>query len=153
FKSSSWNDRLNIFHNDIKQFKSDNKYNLIISNPPFYQKSLLSPYDDINEARHDISLRPVDLLICVKNLLASGYFAVLLPYYLTDKFIKLANQYKLFVTYLIKVNNTVESTYIRSMIIFSTTPETIIKKEIAIKSGKDYSEEFKSLLKDYYPAL
>jgi tRNA1Val (adenine37-N6)-methyltransferase len=154
FNSSPWQEKLHACLGDIRQFKTDNKYDLIICNPPFYQKSLRSPHNAINEARHNVSLQPIDLLNCVQSLLKlPGNFAVLLPYDLTEKFIELANQHRLFVNHLIMVNDTTESAYIRSMIIFSTTAKIFVTNKITIKNGNDYTEVFKSLLKDYYLAL
>lgn len=154
FNSSPWKERLHAYHGDIRQFKTDKKYDLIICNPPFHQQSLMSPHNNINEARHDVSLQLIDLVNCVQRLMkSSGNFAVLLPFYLTDKFISLASQHNLFVNHLIKVCNTADSPYIRSMIIFSTTVKDIITNDIAIKNGNAYTEMFKSFLKDYYLAL
>ena len=42
FLISKWSDRLNIFHTDAKDFVSEKKYDLIISNPPFYENELQS---------------------------------------------------------------------------------------------------------------
>lgn len=154
FNSSRWKERLNTYHEDIRQFKSAHKYDMVICNPPFYQRSLMSPHKNINEARHDVSLLPNDLLYCVQNLMTrAGYFAVLLPYYITDKFIRSANQHDLFLEYLIKVKNSADAAYIRSMAIFSRANKTVASNDIAIKNGNGYTEAFKVFLKDYYLAL
>ncbi|MEO6813719.1 MAG: methyltransferase [Ginsengibacter sp.] len=36
FISSKWQQQLNVYHSDIKEWKHDLKYDLIISNPPFF---------------------------------------------------------------------------------------------------------------------
>ena len=38
--ASPWAGRIKIIHRDAKGFTSQNKYNVIISNPPFYEKEL-----------------------------------------------------------------------------------------------------------------
>ncbi|MFA6259857.1 MAG: methyltransferase [Bacteroidia bacterium] len=58
FEQSSWSDRLNIFHGKIQDFKSTKKYDLIISNPPYYQKlhNISIPNKQRSLARHDQEL-------------------------------------------------------------------------------------------------
>lgn len=154
FISSPWKERLKIYHDDIRSFKNDNLYDLIICNPPFYQKSLLSLHNHINQARHDASLQPHDLIKCVRSFIkTNGNFAVLLPYHLTDQFITMADENNLYVNKLVTVSNFVNSKPIRTMLIFSAAKTDILKSSLAIKNGEEYSEQFKSLLKDYYLSL
>lgn len=79
--NSGWNDRINIICADAKTYAYDKQYDLIISNPPFFQNSLLGPNEERNKARHTQSLGYQELLnIFEKNLAANGYASVLLPY-------------------------------------------------------------------------
>ena len=56
------------------------KYDLIISNPPFFDKHLLSPREERNRALHTETLSLSDLALSVARLLAdTGRFFVLLP--------------------------------------------------------------------------
>ncbi len=154
FTSSTWKEKLNIYNDDIRSFKSDRLYDLIICNPPFYQKSLPSLHNNVNQARHDSSLQPYDLLQCVSSLMKpDGSFAVLLPYHLSDRFMIMANKNNLYATKLIAVSNSGESNFIRSMLIFSTTKTDTLKSSMAIKDGDSYSVPFKLLLNDYYLTL
>src|SRR5665213_2269699 len=47
FKRSPWADRLSIIHADIKSWRAQHQYDLIICNPPFYEDDLLP--DDIGK--------------------------------------------------------------------------------------------------------
>lgn len=55
---SPWRERINILEGDVRNYPFDKRYDLIITNPPFFSNSLLG--DDVNKnlARHLwISLR------------------------------------------------------------------------------------------------
>jgi tRNA1Val (adenine37-N6)-methyltransferase len=78
---SPWKDRINIIEADARNFDSTHKYDLIITNPPFFQNSLLGDNDAKNRARHTLSLTYNELLRCITaNLTDDGYASVLLPH-------------------------------------------------------------------------
>ena len=55
---SPWKNRINIFNNSFQAFaeKSSCKYDLIISNPPYFDNSLKSDCRTLTTARHTDSL-------------------------------------------------------------------------------------------------
>jgi tRNA1Val (adenine37-N6)-methyltransferase len=75
-----WKERLNVMEGDVRDYRSVNKYDLIISNPPFFNNSLLSDKANRNQARHTNSLSYVDLLSAIENNLGEdGHASILLP--------------------------------------------------------------------------
>jgi tRNA1Val (adenine37-N6)-methyltransferase len=59
---------------------SEQKYDMIITNPPFFIDSLRSPDARKNRARHTSSLRRRELIAGVKRLLSpDGIFLIILP--------------------------------------------------------------------------
>jgi len=79
--ASPWAERINLAQADIKAYEAEEKYDLIICNPPFFQNSLLGDDSKRNVARHTLALSYEDLLNSCKVLLATGGSAsVLLPY-------------------------------------------------------------------------
>jgi tRNA1Val (adenine37-N6)-methyltransferase len=77
---SPWHDRINIIAGDVRGYEATCKYDLIISNPPFFNSSLLGPDAKKNTARHTLSLTYTDLLKAIAaNLAKHGYVSVLLP--------------------------------------------------------------------------
>jgi len=61
-QASPWGDRLQVSHGDILSATLPAAYDLIISNPPFYEGDLTSPARHKNLAKHDAGLTLEGLL-------------------------------------------------------------------------------------------
>jgi tRNA1Val (adenine37-N6)-methyltransferase len=151
FNASPWNERLQVFHSDIKEWKAPCKYDLIISNTPFYENDLM-PEGKGSVSKHSSAMRLVDLLLKAKNLLnEDGNFALLLPWAGTKQFENAASAYSLFVKEKMEVKQTPSHNYFRTMLILQQKETTQSESELVIKNNENkYSTEFKDLLKDYY---
>ncbi len=152
FETSPWKERLQVIHTDITQYNPGKKYDLIISNPPFFEDDLKSPGQNKNAAKHDSTLTLQILLQKTKTLLEEdGMFAVLLPFHRTEYFISICKRAGLFCKQQTLVKQTPAHSYFRSMLLF-TCNETTAKETTIIIKEKDgsYSEDFTALLKDYY---
>jgi tRNA1Val (adenine37-N6)-methyltransferase len=152
-EASVWNNRLNVFLGDVKQFQFDKKYNLIISNPPFYEGDLKSDAANRNVAMHDDGLKLDELLEVVdKNLSDEGLFAVLLPWSRAGEFGLIAKKYQLFLDEQMIVSQTPKHSFFRVMFTFRKTVNPVLRaKHMFIKENDDkYSVSFINLLKDYY---
>lgn len=77
---SIWAERIKIFNTDYNTFEPGIKYDIIVSNPPFFRNSLKAPDKFRNQARHDGSLT-WEQLITKSSLLLSdkGHFSVIIP--------------------------------------------------------------------------
>lgn len=154
FSISKWNDRLNIFHTDAKDFGSQKKYDLIISNPPFYENELQSTEKNKNIAKHDEGLTLKDLIAIVKkNLSESGFFAILLPYHRIKYFEDLATENSLFLRQKLLIRQTPSHNFFRGILFFSNNKSNPQTNELTIKNNDSYTEDFTALLKDYYLKL
>jgi len=77
---SPWKDRVNIIQSDVVGYNFQHKYDMIITNPPFFNNSLLGPAEDRNRARHTTTLNYQQLLDVIKdNIADDGEAAILLP--------------------------------------------------------------------------
>jgi tRNA1Val (adenine37-N6)-methyltransferase len=152
FISSKWQQQLNVYHSDIKEWKHDLKYDLIISNPPFFENDLISEAKSKNVAKHHAGLSFNELIQSIKNnLTIDGNFAVLLPYHRIKYFIDVAIENNFYPEEEMLVKQTQKHNYFRGMLLFGTKKMIVNYNEIEIKNknGK-YSSQFQNLLKDYY---
>jgi tRNA1Val (adenine37-N6)-methyltransferase len=154
FKLSPWKDRLHIHHQPIQAF-GINTYDLIISNPPFYENDLKSENTKRNIALHSEALGLDDLQDIIKKHLApQGKFAVLLPYHRSANFINHAQLKDFFLQEEISVKQTSKHPYFRSILLFGRSKVAVKHSDLCIKEkNEDYSVEFIDLLRDYYLKL
>jgi tRNA1Val (adenine37-N6)-methyltransferase len=155
FKSSPWRERLKVFNLPIQQLSrtSNDKYDVIISNPPFFNNSLTSSSDKKNLAKHTGSLSFEELVDAVLYMMTeNGSFYVLLSFNEFDLLKVEAAKRHLFLQQRINIRQTPRHSFFRSIGSFSTTKANIIEEdELKIKElGGEYSGDFVSLLKDYY---
>jgi tRNA1Val (adenine37-N6)-methyltransferase len=151
FQQSTFSERLKVHCSSIQDFKSEQRFDCIVSNPPFFSNDLQSADDKRNLALHSTKLDLDNLLTCIDKLLSSeGQFAILLPFHRTEDFIQLANQFFLIKKVLVKQTN--QHAYFRSMLFFSRKETgTTYTSEIVIKeSEQSYSTAFQQLLSPYY---
>ncbi len=151
---SPWSDRIFCHHNDIKNFTKPNsiRYDLIISNPPFYSNQLKSKNHRLNQAKHQENLSITTLISVVAKLInRSGKISVLLPPAPTSRFMGLGEQYSLFPNEQLVISDNEINKPIAVISLLSNAPAIPSVKHIAIKKGDGcYSEDFISLMKDYY---
>lgn len=151
--ASFFRERINVFGDDVKKFTFSKKYNVVISNPPFYEKEIRSDDDKKNIAHHQAGLVFEDLLnIIKKNLLPSGRFYLLLPFKRNDEIKKILLKQDLFVSKIVFVKQSTKHDYFRMMISGTLTKsaETLIEEVSIVDDQQQYTKEFEELLKDYY---
>ncbi len=151
--ASPWSERIKIFYADVKDFNPPSKYDIIISNPPFYENEWLSESLQRNTAHHGRELLLTDLLEIISDFLnPGGKFYLLLPYKRHEEIMKLLDQKKMFLSQKILVRQSDDHAYFRFMIEggFERSAGPITR-ELSIKNrNNEYTEEFTTLLKDYY---
>jgi tRNA1Val (adenine37-N6)-methyltransferase len=153
--TSPFTDRINLIHGDTKTFLFTKKYDLIISNPPFYEKELRSVDQKKNIALHNSGLSLEELLSVIKsNLSVGGIFYLLLPYKRNEEIKKVLFEKDLSILKIIFVKQSTNHDYFRIMLTGKLKDENEIETiidEISIWDDRQqYTEEFKELLKDYY---
>lgn len=98
FKNSKFNSRITAKEIDVISFSKERKekFDLIITNPPFFISSLESPLETRTKARHTSSLTFDNLILTSKNLLSKeGILCIILPKKESEIFIAKAKEQKL----------------------------------------------------------
>ncbi|MGB5463588.1 MAG: methyltransferase [Aureibaculum sp.] len=154
FENSPWNDRIFCYHVSLAAFTNeiDQKYDLIISNPPFYNDEFESNNEARNKARFTSSLSFENLLVSVSKLLSgTGTFTTIIPYKEEANFIKMAEQYQLKVNKICRVQGNKNTEIKRSLLEFSKDQNKIEVTQLIIeKERHQYTDAYQKLVKDFY---
>lgn len=88
FAASPWADRFEAVHQDIQRFalKADQPYDLVISNPPFFENHVRAGDSSRNIARHTDRLYHADLIEIADRLVSPrGLLYLLMPVHAVPK--------------------------------------------------------------------
>ena len=158
-KASPFADRLETYHIDIQSYAkiTDRKYDLIVSNPPFFSGGTLSATQDKTNVRHTVKLPHGDLLLSVKNLLTdNGRFCVILPLIEGLRFKELAERAGLFCTKMTEILPKKDKAVERLLLQFEPHKTETERAILIIQEGvgrHEYTKEYTTLLKDFYTIL
>lgn len=149
-----WSDRIEVHHTPLQDFNPEHKFDVIISNPPYFVDSQLPPDQQRSMARHTATLSFRELTDGVLRLLApEGRFSLILPPAETERFLSAARG-RLFITRRTEIHSTPTSGVKRVMTELQTEPpaEPAISEQIIIEDNGmlGYSEKYKALTKDFY---
>jgi tRNA1Val (adenine37-N6)-methyltransferase len=156
-KNSPWAERIKVFNMDIHLFQQQypNKYDLIICNPPYYKNQLPTPDPRSNLARHGTELTVTQLIDLSNTLLKnSGILYFILPIRYFEEMDKYAISQGLYVNDLMYIRNMEETEAKRFIAGLSMNKKNAAHSTLTIKTvDGEYTEHFKSLLKDFYQAF
>lgn len=156
FNNSGWNKRLNLHQTAVEDFMATHSphYDLVICNPPFFNKQLNSQQTKRNLAMHDAGLDLHTLAVCMqKALKPNGLGAVLLPWFRAEEWKAIAKKAGLNCVKETAVNQTDVHPHFRSMMLMSLQQGAFHFDQINIKENNQYSAAFIDLLKSYYLAF
>lgn len=154
--NSPFKSRIEVFNTAIQEFSSGERFDCIVTNPPFFQSDLRSPDLKINQAHHSESLTFDDLLESIDRLLtANGKWNILLPVDEGIIFQELAGKAGWFLQRKLTLFHQKDKKPFRLVMVFSK-PElvdnTVVNQDLLIyeEDGKTYHPTFQKLMKDYY---
>lgn len=154
-QQSDWSDRINVHCQSFQEFaaETENKYDLIVSNPPFFSNGVKAPAETRAQARHADAL-PLEVLISgATNLLQeNGRMALILPVEQLPEVENLAQINGLFLSRLCRVKPNPVKPDFRILVELTNQPITIQEETLMIEFEKhhDYTPEYRELTKDFY---
>lgn len=90
--NSPWPNAIQLIKGDILTYQTDKRYRLIVSNPPFFQRSLPAQDARRHQARHNDSLPFAALLQTAATLSAAqGMLVLVLPFHSTEEVVAIAH--------------------------------------------------------------
>lgn len=155
FHNSPFASRLSIYALGFEGFfekNPDKKYDLIISNPPFYINSLLSPGEKKQLAKHAGEHFFKDMLTGVsKHLSEQGTCWLILPLQTAELVKVLAADVGLYINQLIYIKSFAGKEPHREIMVLSTTQYNFRKEQFVIYESEGvYTQQYKNTLKDFF---
>lgn len=151
---SKWHGRMKVIHTPLQTFVPAKTYDLIISNPPYFQNDLKNVAAAKSQARHNLSLSFEELLHSVQQLLhPNGVFYVVLPFTEGQIFRQQATTYALFCQHLTAIKPHPAKPANRLLMQFSKTPNSTLQQDeltIRIAGGSGYTKAYIALTRPFY---
>ena len=157
FENSDWSDRLYCYNTSFQKFADESnnegiKYDLIVSNPPFYKEDYTTKNISRNKARFSQFLSFKELIQGVSKILSkSGFFSTIIPFKEESAFIGLAQQNSLFLNKLCRVKGNKNSEIKRCLLTFSFNKKETKETNLIIENSRHkYTKEYVELTNSFY---
>lgn len=149
FENSPFRLRLKNSHQDFKTFETRDRFDLIVSNPPYFEESG-SEKDKI--ARQTVELNFSQLIIRAAELLSgSGIFSVIIPVEAGEIFASIGKKNNLYLKRKINIKGIEGSKTKRLILEFSSEAKEVDESDFIIeKSPRQYSDQYLELTKEFH---
>lgn len=149
FENSPFRLRLKNSHQDFKTFETSDRFDLIVSNPPYFEESG-SEKDKI--ARQTVELNFSQLITRAAELLSgSGIFSVIIPVEAGEIFVSIGKENNLYLKRKINIKGIEGSKTKRLILEFSSEAKEVDESDFIIeKSPRQYSDQYLELTKEFH---
>jgi tRNA1Val (adenine37-N6)-methyltransferase len=147
--------RIHVLHTSFQGYYKNNrsKFDFIISNPPFFEKSLKSKYENRNIARHSDILSKRELVKGSSILLKpAGVFTLILPIGFEKPFDRLCREQGLFCSYKLIIKPKENKPANRIIAEYSYVKKKLFTDMLIVRdnNSNQYTKAYKKLTKDFY---
>lgn len=153
FKESPWQENLRAICCPLSAFGPEEKFDLIFSNPPYYDNSLVNPDARETAARHTGSLSYREICaFAAKNLCPEGRLAMILPSESETALKRTAASFGLRLFRILRIRPTAAKPVRRIIAEFSLSslPACPADEELVLQQGNARAPEYEALTKDFY---
>jgi tRNA1Val (adenine37-N6)-methyltransferase len=154
FSQSPWAHRITLYRQRIQEFKAQEKYDIIICNPPYYRhKASMSITDEQRSlARHDKDLPFADLLQRMQYLLKdTGIAWLILPDKEAGELLAQSSLHGLYLHHLIYIHSVENKNPNRHILVLGKTPTIPTEQHMAVYNAQGKpTPEYRQLTNDYY---
>ena len=149
FENSPWADRLRVFHSALQDYPLK-EYELIVSNPPYFDNSLLNPDSRKSGARHTFSLSYIDILEYARQSLSpQGRLALILPAEEEKRLIRAAVSYSLYPRSILRLRTVERKSPKRIVIEFSKIRTETMISALTMSRDGEYTPEYRKLVEAF----
>lgn len=154
FENSPWNDRLFCFHASLLEYIEavNEKFDLIICNPPFYSEDYKTPNKARNLSRFSDAMPLEHIFFAVIYFLSKkGKFSIVTPFKEEKNVIEEASLINLFPNRILRVRGNPNSEIKRSLLEFSFIESNVEIDELIIETERhQYTQDYINLTKDFF---
>lgn len=153
---SPWGDRIGMIRRPVQEYAIEGTegFDLIVTNPPFFRRSTLSPKSSRNQIRHAVSLPYEELLVAVGRLLApQGHFNLILPVTEGLEFVNIARDFGFFLTRKTEVYSVRGKSAERLLLEFRRHDLPATEEDVLVIHGgrnREFTKEYRQLTGDFY---
>lgn len=153
--AAPWNGRVQVVCSDIKEYRPvDKRFDLVVSNPPYFVEALKCPNSQRNAARHaGEDTLSFDTLFSVSKTLLNegGRVAVVIPVEVEQALLSAAVKHGFFPTRLLRVFTKPGKPVRRLLFCFAQQASACIEESLCIEhEHHQYTPEYISLTRDFY---
>ena len=146
FKGCPWSHMLSARHCALQDWRSDAQYDLIFSNPPYFDESLRNPDPRESRARHTESLSYREVLAFASEKLApQGRVAMILPAESETAVRRCAAGFDLNTSRVVRIRTTQKKPARRIVVEFTRTRSTPELQELTIQDRTAFTEEYRRI--------
>jgi len=153
FARSPFAPRISLHCTAIQEFAADDRFDLIVCNPPYFSNSLKSKGAARNMARHNDALPLDELAVSIDRLLAgSGRCCLILPPDVSDAFGTVAGEHRLFCEQKCLVRPTPDSLVKRHLLAFTRQASRTVAPttELIVETSRhQYSDDYRRLAQPF----
>jgi len=154
FKISPWFNRLHMYHQSFQEFSGsiDKKYDLIVTNPPYFHHASKPPEEARLNARHNDQLSFEELIAGVKKIMTNdGRFCLILPSKEGFEFMDLAQRNGLFCHAMMRIKTKADRNEKRLMMEFGFQFGLMQDHEMVVQDeDHNYTKEYLEMTKEYF---
>lgn len=150
FENSPFSDRLISINQDFKFFETERKFDLIVCNPPYFEKMEHSQKDVL--ARQRVELDFEQLIRKSAEILAcKGIFSVIIPKIYEENFIQKSADFELNPHKVVNIRGNAKNEIKRCVLEFGFSTKNLYETELVLESSpRKYSPEYIVLTKDFH---
>lgn len=151
FADSPWAARLLVSNIALQQYRPAAGYDLIFSNPPYYDNSLTNPDARETAARHTESLSYAEICaFASEHLKPEGRLSLILPAEAEKMLLRTAASFGLYPFKLLRVRTTPAKPFRRIVAEFSRTRGPLSEESLVLQDGNARSCEYSALTAEFY---
>ena len=151
FAASPWSERLQAQHCPLSEFEPEEKFDLIFSNPPYYDDSLKNPDAREAAARHTDSLSFAEIFeFCSRHLSQDGQISLILPCDSLQAVRRTGASFGFYPRRILYVQTVERKQPKRAILELTRHRQECTEEHLILQNGSSRSEQYSRLCKDFY---